>query len=110
MATDLFQVYHKITGTDNVMVATFTAGDFPYVFIGTFNPKLQRAKEPDPLQFCCEIHDNNGPTLFHDRRFKTAFTSFFEQAPTFGWLLDWNSDEWRSLKSNAKLVVQKDEQ
>ena len=105
----LLQVNHKITGTDMVMVATFSAADMPYVFISTFNPKLQKAKAPDPLQFTCEIHDHNGPTLFHDRHFRSAFTGFFEQNPTFGWLLDWNSDEWKTLKANAKPVVQKDE-
>lgn len=109
MTIDLFRVYRKIDNTDIVMVATFTAGYNPYVFIGTFNPKLQKAKLPEPLQFCCEIHNNCGPTLFYDRCYSTAFATFFEQNPSFDWLLNWDSDEWQSLKLNAKPIEMKND-
>ena len=111
---DIYQSFLKITGSgvlsqshpDYVVVASWVKGD-PTVFIGVFNPRLQKAKQDDPLAFHARVNDPAFPDTFGfyaDFRYGDAHNRFFAAFPQYAWLKDVSSVGWTSVRMNAKML------
>ena len=105
MAPDIYQSFLKVTGSDMVVVASWTRDD-TVVFIGVFNPKLQKIKQDDPLAFHARVNDPAFPSTFGfyaDYRYGDAHNRFFAAFPQYAWLKDVNSPDWAPVRAAGKL-------
>lgn len=100
---DIYHAFLKIQDSDYVVVATWSLNS-PSVFIGAFNPKLQKAKQHDPLAFgadvCAPLHGG----FYPDFRYGDIHAQFFTKFPQYFWLKDVGSPGWVDLRSKGKLI------